>query len=97
MAGSGHGPVPDPSCRQGVENRRGPFQALRFEDEAIQEEIRSRKSPMAAKFVAKRNKAQMVVVPRSEGVLPAGVQELIRRCQGGRGAGERWADGLGRW
>lgn len=42
------------------------FQALRFDDEAIREEIRSKKSPMGAKFVAKRNKARMVVVPRSQ-------------------------------
>ena len=39
------------------------FQALRFEEESIQEAIRREKSPMAAKMVAKRHKSQMVVVP----------------------------------
>lgn len=39
------------------------FQALRFEDESIQEAIRQEKSPMAAKMVAKRHKSKMVVVP----------------------------------
>ena len=42
------------------------FQAMRFDDEAIQEEIRQKKSPMAAKFVAKRLKRQMTVVPQSD-------------------------------
>lgn len=42
------------------------FQALRFADKAIREEIRAEKSPMAAKFVAKRNKAHMTVEPLSE-------------------------------
>ena len=39
------------------------FQALRFEDESIREAIRQKKSPMAAKMVAKRHKATMVVEP----------------------------------
>jgi len=39
------------------------FQALRFEDEAIREAIRREKSPMAAKMVAKKRKAALVVVP----------------------------------
>lgn len=39
------------------------FQALRFEDESIQEAIRQKTSPMAAKFVAKKHKASMVVEP----------------------------------
>jgi ribA/ribD-fused uncharacterized protein len=42
------------------------FQAMRFDDEAIEEEIREKKSPMAAKFVAKREKAKMTVVPQSD-------------------------------
>jgi ribA/ribD-fused uncharacterized protein len=42
------------------------FQALRFDDEAIAEEIRSEKSPMAVKMIAKREKTKMVVVPQSE-------------------------------
>jgi N-glycosidase YbiA len=42
------------------------FQALRFNDEAIAEEIRAEHSPMAAKMIAKREKAKMVVVPQSE-------------------------------
>lgn len=41
------------------------FQALRFDCPAIREEIRAAKSPMAAKFIAKKQKDQMVVVPRS--------------------------------
>jgi ribA/ribD-fused uncharacterized protein len=36
------------------------FQALRFDDEDIIEEIREQKSPMAAKFVAKKHKKKMV-------------------------------------
>jgi ribA/ribD-fused uncharacterized protein len=39
------------------------FQALRFEEESIREAIRQETSPMAAKFVAKRHKAAMVVEP----------------------------------
>lgn len=42
------------------------FQALRFEDDAIREEIRSKASPMAAKFAAKKHKRMMVVQPQSE-------------------------------
>ena len=42
------------------------FQSMRFKDEDIIEEIRSQKSPMAAKMIAKRYKARMVVVPMSE-------------------------------
>jgi predicted NAD-dependent protein-ADP-ribosyltransferase YbiA (DUF1768 family) len=41
------------------------FQALRFEDRAIREQIRAEKSPMAAKMRAKRHAAQRVVVPLS--------------------------------
>jgi ribA/ribD-fused uncharacterized protein len=39
------------------------FQAMRFEDEEVIEEIRAEKSPMAAKFVAKRNKERMAIEP----------------------------------
>ena len=42
------------------------FQSLRFEDEEVVEEIRAEKSPMAAKFVAKRNKERMVIEPCGE-------------------------------
>ena len=42
------------------------FQALRFDDPGIREEIRTRTSPMAAKMAAKRHKARMVVVPHGE-------------------------------
>ena len=42
------------------------FQALRFSDEEVIEAIREEKSPMAAKFVAKRYKKQMVVEPLSD-------------------------------
>lgn len=39
------------------------FQALRFEDPAIREQIRAEKSPMAAKMRAKKHAAQRTVVP----------------------------------
>ncbi len=42
------------------------FQSLRFEDEEVIEEIRAEKSPMAAKFVAKRNKERLVIEPCGE-------------------------------
>ena len=42
------------------------FQALRFSDEQVIEAIRGEKSPMAAKFVAKRYKKRMVVEPLSD-------------------------------
>lgn len=41
------------------------FQALRFADPAVRDAIRSQKSPMAAKMIAKREKSKMVVVPQS--------------------------------
>lgn len=41
------------------------FQALRFTDETIREAIRLERSPMGAKFVAKRHAAKMTVVPTS--------------------------------
>lgn len=55
------------------------FQSLRFDDEFIHEEIRRQKSPMGAKFVAKRFKARMVVVPRSEEDLAN--MELVLRLK----------------
>lgn len=42
------------------------FQALRYDDEIIQEEIRMIKSPMGAKMRAKTFKDKMVVVPMTE-------------------------------
>ena len=42
------------------------FQALRFEDEKVREEIRSEKSPMGAKQKAKSNLSKMSVKPMSE-------------------------------
>lgn len=42
------------------------FQALRFNDPSIREEIRAQKSPMAAKMIAKKHKASMVVTPMSK-------------------------------
>jgi ribA/ribD-fused uncharacterized protein len=42
------------------------FQALRFSDPDIREEIRSQKSPMGAKFVAKKHKNKMNVIPLSD-------------------------------
>jgi ribA/ribD-fused uncharacterized protein len=41
------------------------FQALRFDNDEIREQIRQAKSPMSAKMVATRNRSQMVVTPRS--------------------------------
>ena len=41
------------------------FQALRFDDQEIRSEIRSQKSPMAAKIVSKKYKARMVIEPMS--------------------------------
>jgi len=42
------------------------FQALRFHNEAIKEEIRALPSPMGAKMRAKRHKAKRVIEPQSE-------------------------------
>jgi ribA/ribD-fused uncharacterized protein len=42
------------------------FQALRFNDKEIRELIRIKKSPMAAKMVAKSHREAMVVAPMSE-------------------------------
>lgn len=42
------------------------FQALRFDDPTIQEEIRAQKSPIGAKLVAKGRAAEMTVVPLSD-------------------------------
>ena len=42
------------------------FQALRFEDEAIREELRSLASPMAVKMRTKKYREKMVVEPRSQ-------------------------------
>lgn len=42
------------------------FQALRFSDEIVKEEIRTQKSPMSAKMVAKKYKDKMIVQPMSE-------------------------------
>lgn len=41
------------------------FQALRFNDVQIQEEIRTQTSPIAAKMKAKKYKAQRVIQPQS--------------------------------
>lgn len=45
------------------------FQCMRFRDQECIEEIRSQKSPMAAKMIAKKNKDLMVVEPMSEADL----------------------------
>ena len=42
------------------------FQARRFDDDEIREEIRNEKSPMGAKMKAKKYKGKMVVVPMSD-------------------------------
>ena len=51
------------------------FQALRFEDGKIIEEIRLEKSPMGAKMKAKKNKLLYVIEPMSEKDL-----ENMRMC-----------------
>lgn len=50
------------------------FQALRFEDEEIKEEIRNELSPMGAKMKAKKHKMKMVIMPMSDEDV-----ELMRR------------------
>ena len=45
------------------------FQAMRFDDEQIREQIRNEKSPMGAKMKAKKNKEKMIVAPMSEADL----------------------------
>ena len=42
------------------------FQAMRFEDEEIREQIRNEKSPMGAKMKAKKNRGRMMVVPMTD-------------------------------
>jgi len=42
------------------------FQALRFDDEEVIDAIQAEKSPMSAKFVAKRHRAKMVVEPMGD-------------------------------
>ena len=42
------------------------FQALRFDDNAIKEEIRTKASPMSAKMIAKKFKSRMVIEPMSK-------------------------------
>ena len=42
------------------------FQALRFDDETIIDQICAEKSPMGAKFKAKANKEKMIVTPLSD-------------------------------
>ncbi len=42
------------------------FQALRFDDDEIIEEIRNQKSPMSAKMKAKKYRSKHVVAPMSE-------------------------------
>lgn len=41
------------------------FQAMRFRDQTVIDEIRAAKSPMGAKMIAKKNADKMIVVPRS--------------------------------
>jgi hypothetical protein len=41
------------------------FQAMRYNDPLIQEEIRQQKSPMAAKMKAKRHRANYIIAPMS--------------------------------
>lgn len=62
---------PHPVEWQGKEYRTSEalFQAMRFDDEDVIEAIRKEKSPMAAKMVAKKHRAQMTVEPMSEADL----------------------------
>ena len=53
------------------------FQALRFEDAAIQEEIRAKTSPMGAKMLARGHRARMVVVPQGDQDL-ANMEMVLR-------------------
>jgi ribA/ribD-fused uncharacterized protein len=53
------------------------FQALRFDDDGVKEELRTIKSPMGVKMRAKREKARMVVVPQSEQDL-ANMEMVLR-------------------
>lgn len=55
------------------------FQALRFDDAGVREQIRAEKSPMGAKFVAKREAAKMVVEPTSHQDLSN--MELVLRLK----------------
>ena len=45
------------------------FQSLRFDDESIKELIREQKSPMAAKMVAKKHRANMLTLTQEEDYL----------------------------
>lgn len=49
------------------------FQALRFTDESIQEDIRSQTSPMAAKMVARQ---VIATLPDQVAVQPQGIEDL---------------------
>lgn len=51
------------------------FQALRYESEEIREMIRSEKSPMAAKMIAKKYRSNMVIDPMSDKDV-----EIMRMC-----------------
>jgi ribA/ribD-fused uncharacterized protein len=53
------------------------FQALRFTDSEIQEEIRRERSPMAAKFVAKKHADKMIIQPTSPADL-ANMEVVVR-------------------
>lgn len=73
--------APSPIWHQGQRWRTSEalFQALRFNDRAIREEIRGEASPMAAKFVAKREREMMVVVPQSD--LDVANMEMVLRLK----------------
>lgn len=62
---------PHPIERDGKQFRTAEalFQSMRFSDADHVEQIRSQKSPMAAKMIAKKNKHRMVVEPMSEADL----------------------------
>lgn len=53
------------------------FQALRFKDQAIREQIRMNRSPMGAKFCARHHITNMVVVPTTEEDM-ANMRKVLR-------------------
>jgi ribA/ribD-fused uncharacterized protein len=55
------------------------FQALRFADEAIREEIRLAISPMTAKMIAKKHADKMAITPMSAGDVA--IMELVLRLK----------------
>lgn len=59
-------PYPIEWCGRVFPTSEALFQSLRFFHDSIIEEIRAAKSPMAAKFIAKKYKDKMIVDPMGE-------------------------------